>query len=72
MGAVMSAERYIKGIRNEAKRAYAVAYLKWIRSGEQGDSPEYVGLSYMAAQAVRLNLRDYEPHAAYNYHAVRK
>lgn len=40
------------------KRVYACAYLKWMRNGEQGESPEHPDLSYMAAQAVRMNLME--------------
>ena len=49
--------RYVTGIRNPTKRAYAVAYLGclWADS-EIPLIPE--NLSYMAAQAVRMNLDD--------------
>jgi hypothetical protein len=67
----MNAERYIKAIRNDQKRAYAKAFLDWMRHGEQGDPPHPAGLSTMAAQAVRMNLRDYEPRASYNFHVLK-
>ena len=51
---------YILAIRNDVKRAYAVAYWAWIEQGRPGDEPQRpTDLSYMAAQAVRLNLEEY-------------
>ncbi len=50
---------YIASIRNARKRAYAVAYLAWLR-GQAASEPEYAPLSYMAAQAVRLTLNGIE------------
>lgn len=54
----ITASRYIESLRHHAKRRYAHDYYQWLRSGQQGDSPEYnpAALSYMAAQAVRMNL----------------
>ncbi len=49
---------YVRRIKNDAKRSYAEAYLAWLRGGEIGDSPEYTDLSYMVAQAVRMQLRE--------------
>lgn len=49
-----TAEAYIRGIRNAAKRAYAEAYARHMR--HEGPEPERGALSYMAAQAVRIQL----------------
>jgi hypothetical protein len=51
------AEAYIRKIRNPFKRAYAVDYWRWLQTCE-GDAPAYnpAELSYMGAQAVRINL----------------
>ena len=58
----MSAQAYIRRIRNAAKRDYATRYWAWLsRAGPHPDEPEE--LSYMAAQAVRLQLHE---HAARN------
>lgn len=55
----MKCEKYVKSIRNSDKKAYARSYLKWIKDGRKGDSPDYPkSLSCMAAQAVRMNLED--------------
>jgi hypothetical protein len=55
-----AAEKYIRGIRNASKRSYAEAYYRWILHGCPGDGngPEWdrATLSYMGAQAVRMNL----------------
>ena len=49
--------RYVKSIRNPLKREYAKAWLRFLTCG--GEEPlDPQGLSYMAAQAVRLNLRE--------------
>ena len=54
------AQAYVRGIRNPAKHAYAVAYLRYlVQGGEEPERP--AGLSYMGAQAVRLALQDYNP-----------
>lgn len=52
---------YIRAMRSKAKKAYAVAYLRWIIDGEQGDGPSSDGLSIMAAQAVRMSLHELVP-----------
>jgi hypothetical protein len=52
------AARYIRAIRNRVKRAYAVAYLAY-RLGEGPEPADPRDLSYMAAQAVRMNLADF-------------
>jgi hypothetical protein len=55
-------EAYIRRIRNPLKRAYAQAYWKWLASGQQGPEPERdPSLSYMAAQAVRMELHPCAP-----------
>ena len=50
---------YIRRIRNANKRAYALAYYSWLMrdpAHEEQDPPERGKLSYMAAQAVRMEL----------------
>lgn len=49
---------YIRKIKNANKQAYAEAFLGWLQSGAAGAEPERGDLSYMAAQAVRINLID--------------
>ena len=54
-----AASRYIESLRHAAKKRYARDYYQWLRSGELGDMPnDPASLSYMAAQAVRMNLRE--------------
>lgn len=55
-------EKYINRIRNQKKKTYAQEYLEWLRVGDDDapDPPE--GLSYMAAQAVRMNVYEEENH----------
>ena len=46
---------YIDSIRNRHKRGYAASFYDYLRNGgAEPDRPE--ALSYMAAQAVRLEL----------------
>jgi hypothetical protein len=47
---------YISRIRNTKKRQYAFAYLEFLLG--KTSEPERGELSYMAAQAVRINLHD--------------
>jgi len=54
------AYRYLNLIRNAAKRRYGFAYLAWLNGGAVGDEPERGALSYMAAQAVRIELATYK------------
>jgi hypothetical protein len=58
---------YIKSIRNHAKQDYASSYALHLLRGDpapdtddqiRDGSPAYPGLSYMAAQAVRMRLTD--------------
>jgi len=51
-----TARVYIEKIRNPVKREYAKQY--WLFLKGQVAQPEYSGLSYMAAQAVRLRLSE--------------
>ena len=52
-----AANRYMNLIRNKAKRDYGFAYIAWLKNGAVGHSPERPpGLSYMGAQAVRIQL----------------
>lgn len=48
---------YARRIRNLHKRTYAFNFLRWVRNGEIGADPKYF-CSYMAAQAVRMTIRD--------------
>ena len=53
------ASRYIEGLRSPLKRRYAHAYYQWLRMPDSlrpAESPSRGELSYMAAQAVRMNL----------------
>lgn len=55
------AARYINAIRNQKKQAYAREYWRYLR-GFAKESPypdQFTPLSYMAMQAVRLQLQDY-------------
>lgn len=47
--------RYIQAIRSVDKREYAIRYLDYLRAGRKND-PDPVGISTMAAQAVRMRL----------------
>jgi hypothetical protein len=52
-------QSYIKSLRSAAKRAYAKEYLEFLKAGEpEGKEPGRGTLSYMAAQAVRLQLHE--------------
>lgn len=54
-----NAYRYACSLRNTSKRLYALAYLKWVVDGHEGDEPERpAALSAMGAQAVRHNFAD--------------
>lgn len=48
--------RYIRAIRNDAKRRYAEAYAAWLDSGRRGPEPDRGSLSYMGAQSVWMAL----------------
>jgi hypothetical protein len=52
------AETYIKRLRNPDKRAYARLYARHLRHNAVGDGPDHKShnISYMAAQAVRMDL----------------
>lgn len=55
--AAREAEKYIRAIRNQAKRTYAEAYRNFLLANQADENPpEYTGLSGMAAQCVRLRL----------------
>lgn len=49
--------RYVRRIRNSDKRWYASTYLAYAL-GEQGEPSRPAGLSYMAAQAVRMEINE--------------
>lgn len=53
---VLALRRYIEGIRNPRKRAYATQYQAYLRGAAEMPIP--IGLSYMGAQAVRLRIRE--------------
>ena len=51
------AERYAQSIKSPGKRTYAFAYAKWMQGLIDFEpQPHHCGCSYMAGQAVRLNL----------------
>ena len=51
--------RYVNSVRNPAKRDYARAYLAWLILDDDATPPPDRGtVSYMAAQGVRMQLRD--------------
>lgn len=52
------ADKYIRSIRNAAKRAYAEQYLKWYTNPPTEAEPDRGALSYMGAQAVRINIAE--------------
>jgi len=52
-----AAFRYVQHIRNAVKREYGDAYLRALAFHE-AEPPRPAGLSVMAAQAVRMNLRE--------------
>ncbi len=58
---VEQAEKYIRKIRNPAKRDYAKRRLAWLLSGCNGPVPSRGELGGMAEQAVRWQLREYLP-----------
>ena len=45
----------VGAIRNKEKKAYAEVYLQH-RLASSGRLPAYIGISYMAAQAVRMRI----------------
>jgi len=51
---VKKAENYIKKLKNQSKKEYAKKYLKYVI--ERGKMPSRGKLSYMAAQAVEMNI----------------
>jgi hypothetical protein len=54
--ATQDVERYIRSLRNPHKRDYAIAYAEYLSEGATGEPPLRGSLSYIAAQAVRLEL----------------
>jgi len=53
-----AAERYVRRIRNDRKRAYADAVLTCELAGNDPEHVDPHGLSVMAQQAVVFNLSD--------------
>ena len=51
------AKKYVSRIKNKAKREYAEKYLNYL-SGKGEEPEEDKGLSFMARQAVRMQLQD--------------
>lgn len=59
LGQRSAADTYIRRIRNTSKRAYAREYWYWLvfNDGRPAEAePKRGNLSYMAAQAVRMDL----------------
>lgn len=52
----VKAGQYIRRIRNVQKKQYARAYLNYVLTGRQGAEPDRSPLSFMAAQAVHMEL----------------
>jgi hypothetical protein len=52
-----SVYNYIASIRNTDKRSYAAKYLEFIQG--HGPDPSIANISYMAAQAVRMRIREF-------------
>ena len=52
-----NATAYIKRIKNAAKRKYAMSYLAYLYGTTHLEPDDPHNLSYMAAQAVRIELR---------------
>ena len=55
----MTAQQYIRRIRTPAKRRYAQEYLAWmerVKPNLLSPPPSRGGVSYMAAQGVRMEL----------------
>jgi hypothetical protein len=50
-----AAAAYVRRIRNVQKRAYAAQYLAWF-TGQRSQDPNAEGISYIAAQAVRMEI----------------
>jgi hypothetical protein len=50
------AAKYMRRIRNAAKADYARDYWSYVRGQRCAPEAETYGLSYMGAQAVRMNL----------------
>ena len=55
-----SAQEYVEGISNPAKKKYATQYLKWMEGGEEGFSPDPGKLRPEVAETVRMMLRQGE------------
>lgn len=53
-----AADRYIRGIRNRAKREYAVAYRLHMTGPDVFPEPGRGTLGVMGAQAVRMSLAE--------------
>ncbi len=49
-------QKYLRTLRSADKRAYAAAYVAWLKNPNASDPPGRGALSYMAAQAVRMRL----------------
>lgn len=50
---------YINRIRNTQKKEYAKAYLRYLKFGKTFNDSDFDDLSFMAQQAVRMNIDDY-------------
>jgi hypothetical protein len=51
-------EQYVRTMRKPEKKRYAIAYFRFLR-GLTKVEPEYEGRSYMAAQAIRMEIHSW-------------
>ena len=56
---IKGAQGYIRRIKNSGKKKYAEAWLKHCQGKGEWPSNKDFGISFMAAQAVRMNLEDF-------------
>lgn len=52
--------RYLNLLRNKHKRDYGFAYVNFLRNGATGNEPERGQLSYLGAQAVRMQVDSFK------------
>lgn len=54
-----NAEKYANRIKNTDKKKYALDLINWVKKGsKKGSEPKSNNLSFMAAQAVRMELEE--------------
>jgi hypothetical protein len=51
-------EQYVRTMRKPEKKRYAIAYWRF-RHGYTNQEPDYEGRSYMAAQAIRMEIESW-------------